>query len=194
MKKNRLQLLFVTAFFSIFAVANCGNIFAQSASDHYYQVFSSAANSDAIVETSISKNLVSVAIRRKNQPTHYYNSYPEVKVSGMKIGKKTIFTVYHKEQRIEAGQFNKKLSELSGSARSQRAEIVPIREKLEDDMNILRAVRAYDKKAGVLLAELAYTIATYDNRAIDAADDSALKNFSVSEIAQSARLYTTTPQ
>lgn len=185
--KSSLQLLLVTVSFLIFAVANIGLAFAQSSNTHRYQVSSSTntANFDAIVETSVDEDLVRVAIQRKNQPTHYYSSYVQINVSAMRIGRNSLFTIYHDDQRIEAGQFDQKFSELRGVARSQRNEIIPIRKKLNNDMQILRAIRAYDKKADVILAELSYAIVTYDNSKIDATDENALSNVSVTKIAPS---------
>lgn len=190
MKKENFRFPLKVILFSMFIIASISTAFAQSPNTHRYQVSLSKnlANSDVIVETSASDKLVSVAIQRINQPIHYFNSYPEVKVSTTRIGKKTLFTIYHKEQRIEAGQFDKKFTEVSGSARSQRTEIAPLRQNLEEDMQILRAVRAYDKKADVILAELAYTIVTYNDSFLNATDKEALKHFNVAEIAQASEI------
>ncbi len=184
MKKKNLQLLLVAASLLIFASVN--SVFAQSAVNHRYQVSLSnnTANSSAIVETSVDKELVSVSIQRKNQPTHYYNSYVQIGVSAARIGRKPLFTIYHDDQRVQAGQFDKKFFEVKGTVRSQKKEIVAIHEELEEDMRMLRAVRAYDKDADVLLAELSYPIVTYDGKFLDMSDAAALEKISVVELGQ----------
>jgi hypothetical protein len=184
MKKKTSQLLLVAASSLIFAVANIGTAFAQLTVNHRYQVSTSAkaGNPAAIVETSAGNEIVGVAIQRPNQPTHFYNSYVQIKVSAARIGRQPLYTIYHDDERIQAGQFDKKFSEAKGLMRSRVKEVVNIHKQLEEDMEILRAVRAYDKNADVLLAELAYSLVTYDNKILDALDNNAPTKFNVTEI------------
>ncbi len=187
---NRNKINFLKIFSAFMFIITCMSItFAQTSVEHNYRVTSNnPTNLDLTVKTSIDSKIISVAIQRKNNPTHFYTSYPEIQVSNMRIEKKTVFTIYHKDERIKAGTFDRNFSQISGSARRKRQEIFPIWQKLKEDMEILRAIRAFDKNAEVTLAELSYVIVTYDNSIIDQDDSSALNNFNVTEIPQVAKI------
>ncbi len=190
MKKESSRFLLIHVSILLFVIVGISNTFAQSTITHQYQVSlpSDSSNRTAIVETSVSKELVSVSIQRLNEPTHYYNSYPQILVSAMRVGRNPLFTIYHDDQRIQAGQFDKKFSELSGVLRNKKKEIVSVKQQLEEDMQILRAIRAYDKNADVILAELAYTIVTYDSSILNSSDNIASKDFKVIEIEQTSKV------
>lgn len=136
----------------------------------------------ATVETAVSNVLMSVAITRKGQPTHYFRAYLNAKVTEAYIGKRELFTVYHAEGLIKAGTFKHTISEVSGAERKRRPEIESIRRQLAEDMHILRAVRNFDGDAGVLLAELDYVIVTYDNNIMES-DPSGV--YGVTEVTRS---------
>lgn len=173
--------LMPTAALTLFVLIGFGSASAQSQVNRRFHV--SANGAPVVVETSASKELVSVSIQRQNQPTHYYNAYVQIPVTAVRIGRQTLFTIYHNEERIEAGSFNFTFSQVNGIARSQRKEIIAIRQRLSDDARILRAIRAYDKDADVLLAELAYALVTYDNSILDGA---VLNIFNVTEVPQTS--------
>jgi hypothetical protein len=168
MINRRIRFTFTLLFLaslSIFTTAS-----AQDTVKHRYEVSSTADGGRiATVETSVSKELVSVAIIRQGQPTHHYRAYLSVKVTDASIGNHPLFSIYHNDQIIKAGTFNHKLSEVSGNERKGHAAIESVRRRIADDMRILRAVRGFDPDSCVLLAELDYVIVTYDSSIFEAA-------------------------
>lgn len=173
------SLTAITSALTLLLLIGFGSASAQSQVNRKFSV--SANGTPVVVETSANKELVSVSIQRQNQPTHYYNAYVQIPATAVRIGRQSLFTIYHNEERIEAGGFNFTFSQVNGIARSQRKEIIAIRQRLADDARILRAIRAYDKDADVLLAELAYALVTYDNSILDGAPSNI---FNVTEVPQ----------
>lgn len=162
MLKRRIRFTCVVVIFlaslSTFTTAS-----AQETVKRRYEVSSSVDGGRiATVETSVSKELVSVAIIRQRQPTHHYRAYLSVKVTDASIGRQSLFSVYHDDEIIKADSFNHKLSEVSGLQRRRNPGLKLVRRQIADDMRILRAVRGFDPDACVVLAEMDYVIVTYD--------------------------------
>ena len=134
------------------------------------------------VETSASKEAVTVSIVRKGEPTHHYLNYPQVAVTKVQFGKHDdIFTHYIETARVESEDFSISLNEVKGNERKNRKDVKDIKSKLVEDMHILRAIRAFDKTADTLLAELAYVVLTYDDSIMDG---TPLGNWTVRETSR----------
>lgn len=125
------------------------------------------AGGTAAVKTSADKDAVIVSIVRSGQATHHYRAYPQVATITVQIDRRKLFTYHINTGRIEAERFSLNIHQGSGTERRQRTEVAAIRGQLIEDMNILRAVRGFDKRADVLLAELAYVVLTYDDSIMD---------------------------
>jgi hypothetical protein len=163
--KKRIR--FTCATLTLIALSLFTTASAQETVKHRYEVSAAGGSKVATVETSVSKELVSISIIRQDQPTHHYRAYLPIKVTDASIGRQSIFSVSHNDEIIKAGKFNHKFSEVSGPQRSQHAEIRLVRQQLLEDMHILRAVRGFDQDSPVLLAELDYALVTYDNTIFD---------------------------
>lgn len=140
---------------------------AQTSLVRNYKV-TQGSGEDVKVETSSSRQAVTVSISRKDEPTHYYLNYPQVAVTKVQFGKRNdVFTHYINAKRVESENFSLDLNKISGNERKNRTDIKQIKIKLTEDMKILRAIREFDKTADTLLAELAYVVLTYDDSIID---------------------------
>ena len=150
---------------SIFTTAS-----AQEMVKRRYEVSSTADGGRiATVETSVSKEMVSVSIIRPRQSTHHYRAYLSVKVTDASIGSQSLFSVYHNDEIVKADGFNHRFSEVNGLQRRRDPDLQLVRRQVADDMHILRAVRGFDPDACVVLAEMDYVIVTYDTSIFEGA-------------------------
>jgi hypothetical protein len=177
MNRPRHSQIFQAAIFLILAAA-LTPAFAQDGTERQYEV-SRGGKRLATVTTSASSDAVVVSIYRQGRPTHHYRAYPPAATITVHVDERKLFTYYIEAERIAVTSFGIKsgravdesfsldLNTISGPELGRRRESVAIRQRLEEDMRILRAIRGYDDTADVRLAEQAYVVLTYDNSIID---------------------------
>lgn len=180
MKKQKLLL--GCAVFTLMLLTSLVQGYAQSVVRRFE--ISENGQRVATVMTSADNELVEVSVYRKGQPTHQYRTYVQLPVTDVRVNDRRLFSVYHKLGLIDAPNLNLNLKEDKGIARRARSEVIAIRNQLQKDMRLLRAVRSYDKTADVTLAELAYVILTYDDSIFNSETPTTLLVTEVSKQAQ----------
>lgn len=176
--KKLAHLHIAAAAFLVALSASFTPAFGQTPVQGRYEV-SDATGKVATVTTSASRDAVIVSVHRQGQPTHHYRAYPQAATITVQVERQTAFTYYIRLGRVGVksfslgdgrpgdGSFSVDLAKVSGPERRQRSDIAAVRQRFEDDMRVLRAVRAYDISADVRLAELAYVVLTYDDSIMD---------------------------
>lgn len=161
--RNRIGVIIAFAAFVCLAPAA-----AQATVRKQYEVTTDKGKVGRI-STAADRETVAVTIERQGRQSHNYTTYPQAATTVVSAGKRVLFKHHFDAKTLAGDDFNFQIGRESGPERARHKSVVAVRQQLEDDMRVLRAVRGFDPDADVILAELAYVVLTYDDSMIDAA-------------------------
>ncbi|HVF48817.1 MAG TPA: hypothetical protein VNA19_01945, partial [Pyrinomonadaceae bacterium] len=144
---------------------------AQSSVKRRFEVSENGRLLAAIV-TERTGDAQKVSILRHAQPAHVFTNFPTLSAGHVFIGRQKIFAYSSGANLVETSDCSFAASD---NARKGCRSATAIRQRLADDMRLLRAVRPYD--TNVEIQEVLFVIATGDDSLLQAEPPASLQVF-----------------
>lgn len=155
MKADRLSHLGIALTF-IFTLS-LSHALAQSPTKRQFGV-SENGRLVATVVTERTADAQKVSVLRAHQPAHVFTNFPTVSAGTVYVGRQRIFSYSSGSNLIETADCSFAAND---QARRECRSTTAIRQRLAEDMRLLRAVRSYDPN--VEIQEVLFVVATGDD-------------------------------